>query len=483
MAGSRTAADESRTAEEATAEEAAESTPLVPLRRNLRFQALWAGQAAATLGMRVGDTAFPLLVLALTGSSTAAGAFGAVQMVATLLLGVHGGVVADRLDRRRVLIASDAARLVVTATVPLAMAFDRLTLAHLLIVAAAVGATIAYSGPIRLLALRSVVAPEQLPQALAQDEARMTGAALAGPPLAGFLYGLGSAVPFLGTALASLLALVAALVVRFPGRPADAQPDRETATPPNRPTDTQPDRETATPPNRPTDAQPSGETDARPDREPGGAKPAPESGGALAGFRLLAASPLLRSALAVLLVVNLAGTALMLPVMVLLRNGGTGSAGIGLALAGEAVGALAGTVLVSRLHRLAGPGVLLLVVAWTAVPVTLAPLLPGGVATVFAALFVVGIGVPALRVMLDLLVFRQVPDELRGRVIAATMTLLTAGMPAGTLGSGLLLDHLSPAVALASIGILLAAALLPATVSRTLRRAAWPAAQDPAARP
>ncbi|MFD7576959.1 MFS transporter [Kitasatospora sp. NPDC059817] len=431
--------------------EAEAATPPVPLRRNLRFQALWAGQAAATLGMRIGDTAFPLLVLALTGSSTAAGAFGAVQMVTTLLLGVHGGVVADRLDRRRVLIASDAARLLVTATVPVAMAFDRLTLAHLLLVAAAVGATIAYSGPIRLLALRSVVAPEQLPQALAQDEARMTGAALAGPPLAGFLYGLGSAVPFLGTALASLLALVAALVVRFPGRPAPAQP--------------------------------SGEATTQPNREPGGAEPAPESGGALAGFRLLAASPLLRSALAVLLVVNLAGTALMLPVMVLLRDGGTGSAGIGLALAGEAVGALAGTVLVSRLHRLAGPGVLLLVVAWTAVPVSLAPLLPGGVVTVFAALFVVGIGVPALRVMLDLLVFRQVPDELRGRVIAATMTLLTAGMPAGTLGSGLLLDHLSPAVALTAISVLLAAALLPATVSRTLRRAAWPAPQDPAARP
>ncbi|MFF1785411.1 MFS transporter [Kitasatospora sp. NPDC058243] len=458
MAGNRTAADESKTAEEALAKAEA-APPPVPLRRNLRFQALWAGQAAATLGMRIGDTAFPLLVLALTGSSTAAGAFGAVQMVTTLLLGVHGGVVADRLDRRRVLIASDAARLLVTATVPVAMAFDRLTLAHLLLVAAAVGATIAYSGPIRLLALRSVVAPEQLPQALAQDEARMTGAALAGPPLAGFLYGLGSAVPFLGTALASLLALVAALVVRFPGRPAPAQPSGE------------------------TDAQPSGEATAQPNREPGGTEPAPESGGALAGFRLLAASPLLRSALAVLLVVNLAGTALMLPVMVLLRDGGTGSAGIGLALAGEAVGALAGTVLVSRLHRLAGPGVLLLLVAWTAVPVTLAPLLPGGVVTVFAALFVVGIGVPALRVMLDLLVFRQVPDELRGRVIAATMTLLTAGMPAGTLGSGLLLDHLSPAVALTAISVLLAAALLPATVSRTLRRAAWPAPQDPAARP
>ncbi|MDH6704661.1 MFS family permease [Kitasatospora sp. MAA19] len=441
-AGNRTTVDEPRpitaanTAAEAEAETAA---PPVPLRRNLRFQALWAGQAAASLGMRVGDTAFPLLVLALTGSSTAAGAFGAVQMITTLLLGIHGGAVADRLDRRRVLITSDAARLLAATSVPVAMAFDRLTLPHLLLVAAAIGATMAYSGPVRMLAVRSVVAPEQLAQALAQDEARLNGAALAGPPLAGFLYGLGGAVPFLGTTFTSLLALVSALVVRFPGRPADA----------------------------------------RPNHEPGTAEPQPESGGALAGFRLLAASPLLRSVLGVLLVVNLAGAALVLPVMVLLREQGTGSGGIGLALAGEAVGALAGAVLVSRLHRMAGPGALLLVVAWATVPVPLAPLLPGGAVTVFAGLFVVGLGLPSLRVMLDLLVFRQVPDELRGRVIAATMTLLTAGMPAGTLGSGLLLDHFSPSVALAGITALLAVALLPATASRTLRRAVWPTAPAP----
>ncbi|MFJ6617009.1 MFS transporter [Kitasatospora sp. NPDC091335] len=402
--------------------------PLVPLRRNLRFQALWAGQASATLGMVIGDTAFPLLVLALTGSSTAAGAFGAVQMATTLLLGVHGGVVADRVDRRRVLIAADGARLLALASVPAALAFGPPNLVHLLLVAAVIGATVSYSGPVRLLALRSVVPPEQLSQALAQDEARMSGAALAGPPLAGFLFGLGRAVPFLGAALASLLALAAALVVRFPS---------------------------------PHESGTAGRS---------------AGGNALAGFRVLAASPLLRTALAVLLVINLTGAALLLPVMVLLREHGTGSAGIGLALAGEAVGALAGTVLVARLHRLAGPGVLLLAVAWSAVPVPLAPLLPGGAPTVFAALFVFGAGVPSLRVMLDLLVFRQVPDALRGRVIAATMTLLTAGMPAGTFVAGLLLDRSSPATVLVAISALLAAALLAATASPTLRRATWPAA-------
>ncbi|MEU4113033.1 MFS transporter [Kitasatospora sp. NPDC028055] len=459
----RTAVGQAAAPVRAAAPGPADSQPPVPLRRNLRFQALWAGTSCATLGLMIGETAFPLLVLALTGSSTAAGAFGAVQMAATLLLGVHGGSVADRWDRRRVLVASDAVRLLALASVPAALALDRLTLAHLLVVAALVGATIAYSGPVRLLALRSVVAPEQLSQALAQDEARMSGAALAGPPLAGFLFGLGRSVPFLGAAFASLVALTTALLVRFPAGPAAAaaaeQQGRE-------------GREGRAEQGR---AEQGRAEQGRAEQEE------QEEGRALAGFRLLAASPLLRPALAVLLVINLTGAALLLPVMVLLREHGTSSGGIGLALAGEAVGALAGATLVSRLHRLAGPGALLLAVAWIAVPVPLAPLLPGGAVTVFAALFLVGAGTPALRVMLDLLVFRQVPDRLRGRVIAATMTLLTAGMPAGSFAAGLLLDRFSPAVTLVAIAALLAAALLPATASRTLRRAAWPTAAPVAA--
>lgn len=395
----------------------------VPLRRNLRFQALWIGQASGTLGMMVGETAFPLLVLALTDSPAAAGAFGAVQMTVALLLGVHGGLVADRRDRRTVLIATDLARLTALASVPVAVWLDGLTIVHLMLVAAVVGATVAYGGPIRLLALRSVVPPEQMRQALAQDEARMSGASLAGPPLAGFLFGLGHAVPFVGAALASSLSVASAVVVRFPSPPA---------------------------------------------REGRG-------GGALAGFRVIAASPLLRAALGVLFLVNLCGAALLLPVIVMLREQGTGSAGIGLTLAGEAVGALAGTALVARLHRAAGPGVLLTAVAWVSAAASLAPLLPGGAFTVFAALFAVGAGTPALRVMLDLLVFRQVPDELRGRVIAATAALLTAGMPAGSFASGLLLDRFSPAATLVAVTALFALALLPATFSRTLRHATWPA--------
>ncbi|MFJ4093760.1 MFS transporter [Kitasatospora sp. NPDC089913] len=421
-----------------TTTDGATTTPPVPLRRNRRFQALWAGQAASTLGLQIIDTAYPLLLLALTGSSTLAAAFGALQIGASVLFGIHGGSVADRYDRRRILIIGDTTRLIACASVPLALALDRLTVVHSLLVAVVVGATIAYTGPVRLLAVRSVVPPEQLRQALAQDEARMSGAGLIGPPLAGALFGLGRAAPFVGTALTSLLALVVAVLVRFPGRPESA-------------------------------AGTAGAAAAGTTGRTGRTGPT-----ALAGYRYLARNALLRPILAVVLLINLAGAAMLLPVMVVLRGQGTSDSGIGLALAGEAVGALAGALLVRRLHRLAGPGTLLLAVSWLTVPVVLAPLLPGGPATVFAGLFLVGLGVPTLRVMIDVLVFQQVPDALRGRVIAATMTMFTVGMPAGTVGSGLLLDRLSPAAALGTVAALLAAGLVPATAGRTLRRATWP---------
>ena len=403
----------------------------VPLRRNARFQLLWGGAAASTLGIQVSDTAFPLLLLAMTGSATLAGAFGALQMAASLLFGIHGGAVADRCDRRRVLVVADGSRLLAALSVPVAMALGRFTVVHALLVAVVIGATIAYSGPVRLLAVRSVVPPEQLRQALTQDEARLSGAGLMGPPLAGLLLGAGRSVPFLGVAVASLLSLLAACAVRFSrhAEPAAAGPRKD------------------------------------------GLR---ERGGALAGFRYLLADRTLRATVAVVFAINLIGSAMVLPVIVLLRERGASSGGIGLALAGEAVGALAGALLISRLHRLAGPGVLLLGVAWTAVPLFLAPLLPGGAVTVFAALLAMGLGVPALRVMIDLLVFQQVGEELRGRVIGATMTLFTLGMPAGLFGSGVLLDHVAPGAALAVMAGLLALALLPATFDRTLRRAAWP---------
>ncbi|MFJ5883601.1 MFS transporter [Kitasatospora cineracea] len=409
---------------EMTATTAPDHTAAVPLRRNRRFQLLWAGSASAMLGTCVADTAYPLLLLATTGSPTVAGAFGAVQFGASVLFGLHGGAVADRHDRRRILILADTARLLTALSVALALAAGRLTVPHALLAAAVIGATMAYGGPSRMLALRAVVPPEQLRQALSQDELRVNGAALAGPPLAGFLLGLGRAVPFLATVLTSGLALGASLAVRF-------------------------------------------------DSRPGAQAPARERGAAFAGLRYLFAHRVLRGTVLVAAALNLTGSAMLLAVMVLLREHGTSQAGIGLALTGEAVGGLLGALLVSRLHRLLSPGALLLAVAWSAAAAFAVPAAAAGPVAVFAGLALTSLGVPALRVMLDVLVFQRVPEEMRGRAMAGTMTLLMAGLPLGTMAAGLLLDRLAAATVLVLLAAALAAALLPLTLGRGLRGTGW----------
>ncbi|MFI9785886.1 MFS transporter [Kitasatospora sp. NPDC051984] len=401
----------------------------VPLRRNRRFQTLWAGSAAAMLGTCVADTAYPLLLLAMTGSPTLAGAFGAVQFGASVVFGLHGGAVADRHDKRRVLIVADTVRLLTALSVAVALFAHRLTVPHTLLAAAAIGATMAYGGPARMLALRAVVPPEQLRQALSQDELRVNGAALAGPPLAGFLLGLGRAVPFLATVLASAAALGASLAVRFDTEPAE---------------------------------------------DPAGATK--EKGAVFAGLRYLFGDPTLRATVLVTVALNLAGSAMLLAVMVLLRDHGTSEAGTGLALTGEAVGGLFGAPLVTRLHRTLAPGTLLLAVAWIAALLFLVPAFAAGPAVVFTALAAMSLGVPALRVMLDVLVFQQVPEAMRGRAVAATMTLLMAGLPVGTMTAGLLLDHLPATTVLPLLAAVLAAGLLPLTLGRSLRGTNWPKA-------
>ncbi|AUG75701.1 MFS transporter [Kitasatospora sp. MMS16-BH015] len=396
---------------------------LVPLRRNWRFQVLWGGAASSMLGARIADTAYPLMLLAMTGSATVAGAFSTAQLATTVVLGVHGGVVADRRNRRHILMAADGFRFCVTLSVVTALALGHLTVWHTLLAGISVGGAIAYGGPVRMIALRSVVPPEQLRLALSQDEARSSGAGLLGPPLAGWLLSVGRITPFVGTALGSLLSFLAACAVRFDGRPGTATTR--------------------------------------------------ERGGALDGFRLIAAAPLLRSTLLISMAINIVAAAVLLPVIVLMRDGGTSSGGIGLALSGEAVGGILGAFLVTRLHGLMGPGKLLLATSWVLVPCLLGPLLPGGPVAVFLSLLVSALGIPALKVMVDVLIFQRVPDEVRGRVVAATITAFMMGMPAGMMSSGLLLDHLSPSAVLVLYAVLLAGCLVPVTLSRSLRAARW----------
>src|SRR5215467_12274247 len=160
----------------------------LPLRRNLQFQTLWLGSAAASLGVSVADVAYPLAILALTGSAAKAGLFAAVLTIGMLAGALPAGQLADRHDRRSVVIAAESARAAVTAAVAVGLMLGRVSLPLLLTAAALLGIGQAVAGAARLPLVRAVVSDSQLTSALVQEEVRQNGAALAGPPLAGVLY-------------------------------------------------------------------------------------------------------------------------------------------------------------------------------------------------------------------------------------------------------------------------------------------------------
>ncbi len=407
--------------------------------RNLQFQTLWIGTSSSTLGVSVADIAYPLTILAITRSPGLAGLFAAVQAIGMLAAGLPAGVLADRYDSRTIVIVTEASRAAVTAAVALTLITGWRSLPLLFAAAALLGAGQAIRGAASLLLTRSVVPPEQLTQALTQDEVRLNGAALAGPALGGALYAvraLAHAVPFVFTAASFLVSLIAATVMKvMPGGTRDAGHRTRPAGQPNQ--------------------------NSRPEAD------------MLAGVRALWNQPVLRAATLLIMFVNTVGAGLELVIIVILRHQAVPSNVIGLALGLGAAGGLAGAPLVKILHRLR-PGVLLLTVCMLDVAVLALLAVPFGPWWVAGLVFTVMLGVPAIRVLVDILVIRQAPPEQRGRVVAALMMLIGLGAPAGLAGCGLLLQYLPAQAAMLTLAVAEAIGVAYCSTRRELWQARWP---------
>ena len=88
---------------------------LTPLRTSRDFRVLFVAGFVFFLGAMVGYVAVPFQLYALTGSNFAVGAYGLVQLIPLVLAGLYGGALADRLDRRRVLVLTGVAQVAGTA--------------------------------------------------------------------------------------------------------------------------------------------------------------------------------------------------------------------------------------------------------------------------------------------------------------------------------------------------------------------------------
>src|SRR5690349_19906536 len=108
----------------------------LPLARNRNFRLLTASQAISAVGDMVSITALPLLVLGLTGSGVAMGTVFAIGAVADFTVALYAGALADRIDRKRMMVVADVGRAVQTALIPLSIVLGGPTMAVVLLVAA-----------------------------------------------------------------------------------------------------------------------------------------------------------------------------------------------------------------------------------------------------------------------------------------------------------------------------------------------------------
>ncbi len=188
----------------------------LPLARNRDFRLLWVGQALSVLGSRTAWIAYPLLVLSLTDSAAKAGLVGFASWLPVLLFGLPAGVVVDRVDRKRLMVACDCGRALVVATIPAALAVGRLSFSQIVAVAFIERALATFFDPAETGALRNLVPEKQLGEAIARNESREYAAFLLGPPAGGALFTLGRALPFIVDAISYTASAILLLFIRRP---------------------------------------------------------------------------------------------------------------------------------------------------------------------------------------------------------------------------------------------------------------------------
>ena len=391
-----------------------------PLFRNPDFTKLWVGETLSALGTRVSYVAYPLLVLSLTGSAALTGVVGFLRTLPYFALSLPAGVVADRLDRRRLMIAADVLGCVAMGSVVVALALHRLTFAQIAIVGFLEGTAALLFRTAEMGALPHIVAREQLSAAVATNEARRQGAYLAGPPLGGALFGIARALPFLVDAVSYLASAVAIVSIRR-------------------------------------------------------AFQQPRSGGAKAlaqireGLAWMWREPFLRTSELLVAGSNFATNALLLTLILVAKHQGASSTLIGAMLAIVSVGGLTGAVAAPRLRRYFSARRIVVGYSWVGVAVVLAlvttppPLLLG---LLFAAWTFFGPLWDAIVVGYRLSI---VPDELQGRVESVGVLISFGGAALGPLAAGIAYAELGGRTTIASLAVWLLVLAVVGTASRALR--------------
>lgn len=176
------------------------------------FRRYISGQAVSLIGTWMQTVAQSWLVLELTGSATAIGVVLALQTVPMLLLGPYGGVVADRTDKRRLMIFLQSLMGVQALLLGLLVVTDTVALWHVYVLAVMLGLNQCFENPARQSFMLEMVGPKDLRNAVSLQSVLASCSRMIGPAVAGIVIAAGGlGVCFLLNA-ASFVAVIASLV-------------------------------------------------------------------------------------------------------------------------------------------------------------------------------------------------------------------------------------------------------------------------------
>jgi MFS family permease len=190
------------------------------------FRILWLGAFTSTVGSWMQKVAQAWLVFDLTKSSFYLGLDDFLGQLPILLLTLVGGVVADRHDRRRVLIGSQIVQMTTALTLAALVLFDAVHVRWILVLSFAAGLGQAFGGPAYQALIPSLVEKKDLPNAIALNSIQFNLARVIGPLLAGAtLAAWGSAACFGLNGLSFLVVIFALLGMSHAHvKPADQKP-------------------------------------------------------------------------------------------------------------------------------------------------------------------------------------------------------------------------------------------------------------------
>ena len=392
--------------------------------QNREFRIVLGGQAVSAFGDAISLTVLPLLVVALTGSGIAMGVVGVLQLLPDLLLGLPAGALADRWDRRRMIIVADLGRAMLTALIPLSVLLGWPTMGVILLVAFPVNALRVLFLAAWTAVMPSIVSVDQVGRSSGYAEAIFSASYVIGPAVAGFLVAVLGPGPTLAIDAASFVfSAVSLMLIRRPLRAA-----REGV-----------------------------ETHLLNEiRE---------------GIAYIVREPVLRVTISYWTIVAVA-SAPIVPVTIffLTIDRGEGPGVVGLILSAYGLGSLMGALVATRFtHGRLGR---LMLIANFGSAVMIVCFALGGQALVQAG-FAMAAGICGALVFVPYITLRSTipPNHLMGRVGSSARTISVGLAPIGTLLAGLSLDALGGQTTLMAIALILVMATTAFSFSPILRAA------------